>query len=182
MLEYFGNSKIDDDDPAVASKHEIARLDVTEYDGRLLAVQVDQDVTDLESPVGYFLLTEWLAVGLEEDLEGFALYEFHDEVATLTLGEKVKDLGYGRMGETGQNVGFALKVLDADPPEAGVRGRVAHLFDGNRLFHGREAEVSRTVNGPHAPDAVHSQYLVTVLEDSLARQCSGWLEGSRSFF
>ena len=182
MLKDLGDAKIDDHDAAVMPQHEVAGLDVAIDDRRRVAMQIGQDVTNLDAPIGHIFLSNGLPILLQQIFQGFAFDEFHDQVTALAFGEKVKDLGDRCVGQCGQDIGFALKVLNTESPESGIGSDVAHLFDGHDLLNCRKAQISRLIHGAHPPHTMDADNLVAILQDGLARQCPFRLEGNRSVF
>jgi hypothetical protein len=182
VLKDLGDAKVDDHDAAIGPDHQVGWFHVPENHGWLVVVQKGQDVADLDSPFDRFFLAERLVLLLQNTLQAVSFDKLQDQIAAVPLGKVVKDLGDGGMGEAGQDVCLPLKVLDADPPQAGVGCGVGHLLNGDDLVHRTEPQVACPVDGSHASQPLHGQDLIPFLQDGPCRQCALGLNGGWSLF
>ena len=115
-------------------------------------MQEGQHVADLNRP-GQNLIFRQESTGIVDDgFEVLAVDEFQHQVRPVLLREIVVDAWDRRMAERGEQVGFALEVLDNRRPHEHVRDRVDHLLDGHQFGDIRKMQVTGSIHRPHSPD------------------------------
>lgn len=120
-----------------------------------VTVEVGQHVAQFDAPgERLFLQQETVRVG-DDGFEILAVDELQHEVRTIILRKIIVNARDGGVVERGQQVGFALEVLDDGLPHQRVGSEVDHLFDRHQFYHIGEVQVAGAVDRSHAANADH---------------------------
>ena len=106
---FLGNPEIDQHDPLVLVQQDIVRLEVTMDDGRVLAVQIHQDLAQLAHPrEQLFHGHAPVRVLLALTAQGPAPAKLQRQVDHAVRRPAFDDVGYGGMVESAEQRGFIL--------------------------------------------------------------------------
>ena len=129
--ENSGDTKVNQRDAPVRSQDHIAGFHIPIDDGRRKAMQIGQHVAQFPANLDDPALGELTAQSGDFLLQIDPFDKVHHQIMTIALPKAIKNGGNGRMGELGQGIGLAMKILNGLSALFGIRKPIKNFLNGD---------------------------------------------------